>query len=163
MDLLSKLRNDFPGIVFREGEDFHWSPKTQEVIYKPVVLDTSKGNWTLLHELGHARLKHDTYELDLTLLQMEAAAWQDAKELAVNYDITIAEDHIQNCLDSYRDWLHLRSACPRCNTHSFQEDSRHYRCINCGQVWTVTASRFCRPYRRIKSKDYSQHTKALFN
>lgn len=62
--------------------------------------------------------------------------------------LTISEDHIQDCLDSYRDWLHKRSLCPDCNLSSIQIDTHTYMCVFCHKKWHVTAERFCRPYRR---------------
>jgi len=149
LKLLAKVQLAYPKLVFTAGEQFHWSPKTQEVFYNP-ALSSAEASWSLLHEVGHALLSHTTYETDLELIAMEAAAWQKAQELAGEYQITIDEEHIQDCLDTYRDWLHQRSACPDCDNRSLQQDSRHYRCFNCGQTWSVSSSRFCRPYRLTK-------------
>lgn len=145
--LLLMLKEDFPGLIFRSGEVFCWSPKTHTIIYR-ADQTSQAGTWALLHEVGHAVLEHHHYQSDLELLSMESQAWAKAKELALNYGYTIDEDHIEDCMDTYRDWLHQRSACPTCDARSLQQDARHYRCFNCGQVWAVTASRFCRPYRR---------------
>lgn len=146
--VLAKVKKDYPGLVFKADAHFCWSPKTGEVLYEESRLGSEAGTWALLHEVGHALLDHSTYESDLELIQLEAAAWEKAKEISPNYRIVIDEDHVQDCLDTYRDWLHGRSACPTCNTRSLQQDSRNYRCFNCGQTWTVSSSRFCRPYRR---------------
>lgn len=164
MQLLSQLIQDFPDITFEPGNDFHWSPKTQSVTYRQNLLALKPGEWTLLHELGHGVLSHRTYQSDLELLQLEVAAWQKAEEIAQKYGMEIPDEHIQNCLDSYRDWLHLRSTCPTCNVHSLQTDANHYKCLNCGQVWSVTNSRFCRPYRRKEHKKTSppQSERATF-
>lgn len=62
--------------------------------------------------------------------------------------LPISEDHIQDCLDSYRDWLHKRSLCPDCRLSSIQTDAHTYTCVFCHKKWRVTAERFCRPYRR---------------
>jgi hypothetical protein len=54
-------------------------------------------------------------------------------------------------LDTYRDWLYKRSICPTCTAKCLQQgDFVHYRCFNCHTTWRVTASRFCRAYRRQK-------------
>jgi len=148
--LLDRLIIDFPDIFFKEGENFHWSPKTNSVIYSKESKKNS--NWTLLHEVAHAKLNHRTYESDIELLRMEVLAWQHASKLAKKYDIKIDDDYIQNCLDSYRDWLHQRSTCPKCDNHSLQQDSTHYFCFNCHTTWKVTIARFCRPYRKIEHK-----------
>lgn len=149
-DLITRLRNRFPALSFTPGRQFCWSPETNEIIYK----NSSKGRqarWALLHETGHALLKHDHYKADFELLRLEVAAWEKARQLAAELDITIDEDHIQDCLDTYRDWLYKRSICPTCTTKCLQQgDFVHYRCFNCHTVWRVTASRFCRAYRRHK-------------
>lgn len=148
--LLAELRAHFPDLTFTPGKQFVWSPETQEVFYK----QTAKGqkqSWSLLHETGHALLGHTQYRADIELLKMELAAWEKARQLAKEYDIKISEDHIQNCLDTYRDWLHARSLCPTCTTKSLQQsDYRHYRCHNCHTTWKVTPSRSSRPYRAVK-------------
>jgi hypothetical protein len=83
---------------------------------------------------------------------MEVAAWEYAKELAKRYGVSIDEDHVQDCLDSYRDWLYKRSICPACGTKSIQQDQElQYQCFNCRSMWGVAASRFCRPYRQFKT------------
>lgn len=148
--LLRKVRGDYPKITFRQSDKFCWSPKKSEVLYDTSDQNSPTSDWSLLHEVGHALLEHKTYSSDIELIEMEAAAWQKAQELGRNYGHKIDEDHIQDCLDTYRDWLHQRSACPRCNNRSLQQDNRHYKCFNCGQIWVVSASRFCRPYRLTK-------------
>jgi len=113
--------------------------------------DSPISEWALLHEVGHALLEHHNYRSDLELISLESQAWDKAKVLGKKYGQQIDPDHIEDCMDTYRDWLHQRSACPVCDTRSLQQDARHYKCFNCGQVWTVTSSRFCRPYRRKES------------
>jgi hypothetical protein len=148
--LLGQLRRDFPAITFTAGNQFYWSPKSQEIMYSKTDSSASSAPWSLLHELGHALLDHTSYESDLELIEMESQAWEKAKEIGQTYGFTIEEDHIQDCMDTYRDWLHQRSACPRCDNRSLQQDDQHYRCFNCGTTWKVSLSRFCRPYRMVK-------------
>jgi hypothetical protein len=92
-------------------------------------------------------LGHQTYRSDFELLLLEVAAWDKAKQLAASQGITMDEEHIQDCLDTYRDWLHERSTCPRCGTVSLQASPSEYNCHNCSASWQVSKSRFCRPYR----------------
>lgn len=150
--LLVALKKDHPKLVFRAHERFYWSPNTGEVFYDKARIESEAGEWALLHEVGHAILGHQTYESDVELVKLEAAAWEKAKEIGKTYNITLSEDHIQDCMDTYRDWLHQRSACPRCNTRSLQQDASTYKCFNCGQIWRVSSSRFCRPYRMSHDK-----------
>ena len=145
--LLLTLEKDFPGLQFAQGEAFCWSPKTRTVIYGKSKASPD-AEWALLHEVGHALLEHHSYASDLELIGLESQAWEKAKVLGQKYGYQIDIDHIEDCMDTYRDWLHQRSACPVCATQSLQQDAQHYQCFNCGQTWTVTGSRFCRPYRR---------------
>ena len=147
---LSYLSNQFPGITYREGTAFCWSPETGEVMY-PRKRTNERATWSLLHETSHAVLGHRSYRTDLELLRMEVMAWDKARVLAAEIGVVMDEDHIQDCLDSYRDWLYARSICPMCTNKSIQQnDLRHYRCFNCHNVWRVTPSRFCRAYRATK-------------
>jgi ribosomal protein L37AE/L43A len=144
---INKLQKDFPHIKFRPGKQEHWSPKSQTITYN-LGQDLEQLQYGLLHEIAHAQLEHNSYQSDFELLKLESHAWELAAKLAKKYGVSIDEDHIQNCLDTYRDWLHRRSACPTCGTHVMQRDSRSYQCYNCQAIWQVTAGRFVRPYRR---------------
>lgn len=146
VDLVNKIKRDYPSLNILPGLHFGWSPKTRTITYR---LESSGqiASWSLLHELAHACLDHNNYETDLELLLLEVAAWGKAKELAHVYAENIDEDHTQDCIDTYRDWLYQRSTCPTCSTTSLQHNSVTYRCFNCETSWTVTSSRFCRPYR----------------
>ncbi len=156
--LINKLEKDFPTIKFKAGKEFCWSPETNEVIYKPKAF-SQESSWSLLHETGHAILNHKTYQADVALLRLEVEAWTEAKALAKRYDITIGEDHIEDCLDTYRDWLYKRSICPNCNNKCLQEsDYIHYRCFNCHTVWKVSPNRFCRAYRSTKNIKLTSHS-----
>lgn len=148
--LLNKLSKDFPKIHFESGNTFIWSPKRQAIMYKNLPTSNSAAVWSLLHELGHALLAHNSFDSDFELLLMESAAWDKAQELAKRYQMSIDPSHIQDCLDTYRDWLYQRSTCPGCTSCSLQTDSRTYECFNCGTTWQVSQSRMCRPYRRLQ-------------
>ncbi len=147
MDQLVKdLSRQYPDIKFVVGERATWSPRTKEVFY----CDSDKYTDTLalIHELGHALSGHNTFKSDVDLLRKEAEAWDRAKELAATHKIDFDESHVQDCLDTYRDWLHRRSTCPTCSAHGVQRDLHEYVCLNCDSTWRVTNSRLCRPYRR---------------
>ncbi len=166
--LLTFLERDFPQIQFTAGKSFCWSPATHQVIYNKALLSNPRGPtgiFSLLHETGHALLGHTRYRLDFELLELEVAAWQRAQALASHYGMTIDADHIEDCLDSYRDWLYGRSICPSCTTKSLQlDDQPEYRCYNCHASWKVAASRFCRPYRKSRDGSIaSSHSAAVFS
>lgn len=160
-ELIAKLQAQFPTLRFTPGEQFCWSPETGEIVYKR---DSSgqRAAWSLLHETGHALLEHKSYQADFHLLRLEIAAWQRATQLATEHNVVIDEDHIQDCLDTYRDWLYRRSICPTCTTKCLQQDDyTHYRCFNCHTVWKVSANRLCRTYRSTTSAP--QTTATIFN
>jgi hypothetical protein len=145
--LIATLSKDYPALGFEPGSVFTWSPKNKRIIYKT---DDSGliASWSLLHEVGHALLDHQDFNSDFELLTMEVEAWEKAKQLAAQHQITIDDDHIEDCLDTYRDWLYQRSTCPDCTSSSLQTDRRTYECFNCGMTWQVSSSRHCRPYRK---------------
>lgn len=152
--LLADIKRRFPELRFTPGAQFYWSPETKEVFYKADnETEGASSTWSLLHETGHALLEHQSYRADFELIRLEVAAWEKARELARELGVTIDENHIQDCLDTYRDWLYKRSICPTCTTKCLQQnDFAHYRCFNCHSVWRVTPSRFCRAYRSSKGK-----------
>jgi hypothetical protein len=143
------LRRDYPQITFQEAAVASWSPEQRQVFYSPGEQHT--GLWSVLHELGHALLDHRSYESDINLLQKETDAWQQAVTIAKRYQVVIDPEHIQNCLDTYRDWLHKRSTCPTCGSHGLQQSKSLYCCLNCRGTWKVSSARFCRPYRLRKA------------
>ncbi len=146
--LLPRLRADYPAIDFEQANQFSWHAGACRVCYKPT--DDIQGAYALIHELGHGLLEHTDYHSDIELLKIEAAAWGKARELAEGYGFSIDEDYIQDALDSYRDWLHLRATCPTCYERCLQHDRHTYRCHNCDSEWHVSRSRLCRSYRRRK-------------
>ena len=145
-ELLKKIRRDYPDLQFIVGQVYRWSPHNKSITYIKDVEPAAF--WSLLHELGHALLGHQAYSNDVELLQKEVLAWEKAKELGKRYGVRISDEHIQDCLDSYRDWLDKRSACPSCGIKTTACDAGSYRCFNCHATWTVGTSRYRRPYRR---------------
>lgn len=150
--LIKKLSVLYPEFTFVPATSFYWSPETAEIYYDDVS-DQPSNIWSLLHETSHALLDHTSYKADLELLHLEVAAWNHALTLAAEHSVVIDEDYIQDCLDTYRDWLYRRSLCPGCGAQCLQIDSTNfYRCFNCHSHWHVSPSRFCRPYRRSQTK-----------
>lgn len=149
-NLIGELSKKYPKIKFEESDKFYWSPSTEIVFYNSNSKDLESSKWALLHEVGHALLKHKDYDQDFKLLRMEVLAWEKAKKIAINFAQNIDENHIQDCLDTYRDWIYKRSLCPKCSTISLQNKTDNkYRCFNCSSVWQVSSSKFCRPYRTL--------------
>lgn len=145
--LLGSLRRDFPQLNIKKGDTFCWSPADQTVYY--ATTSNRSDTWTLLHEASHGILQHTTYRSDFELIRLELDAWEKAKQLASQYGVKISDDHIEDCLDTYRDWLHKRSLCPTCDMKSLQSDPNTYTCLNCDASWRVSTNRLCRPYRRL--------------
>ena len=149
IEVIEKLTNSYPSINIKPGDTYYYSPHDITVYFSPD--DPSvEGMWALLHETGHAILQHEKYFTDIELLQMEVEAWDQAGQLIKVLELKgeIDEDHIQDCLDSYRDWIHKRSLCPDCNLSGIQTSSSLYSCVFCHRKWKVSADRFCRPYRK---------------
>src|SRR6266567_285378 len=147
--LITRLKQDYPKLIFKQSLVASWSPKTKEICYKPSRKVSN--SWSVLHEVGHAVLGHNSYGSDIELLQKELEAWNEARNIAKSYGLIIDDSHIENCLDTYRDWLHKRSTCPYCDKHGFQQSRGLYSCLNCEGTWKVSSERFCRPYR-LKSE-----------
>ena len=148
--LVHKLRRDNPGFVFTAGEAHCWSPGHQQIFYTPGEEMSHVAG--LLHELGHARLGHRTFLSDIDLLQKEIAAWEEALRLSKRYNVEITPGHVQDCLDSYRDWVYSRSRCPQCQSSGVQATTRQYHCLNCQMAWRVSGSRLHRSYRLRTTK-----------
>jgi hypothetical protein len=165
LKILEDVKPLLDNVTLLSGDTFLWSPKDRTVVYDPVKLSTDIGQWSLLHEIAHATLQHQTYESDFELLQLEVAAWKEAKQLAATFHRDIDDKYVEDCLDTYREWLHQRSTCPTCGSVGLQHDPREYRCHNCLSTWHVSQSRFCRPYRMKqisktikKSSDHTDQT-----
>lgn len=150
-DFIDHLSKDYPDFKFSRGQQEHWSPKNQTIIFNPRQTP-ERIRFGVLHELAHALLEHKNYSSDFELLKMESEAWHLASDMGLKYGVTISQEHIQNCLDTYRDWLHHRSQCPTCGVRVLQKSAKEYHCFNCGSVWRVSSGRFVRPYRRTVNR-----------
>jgi hypothetical protein len=145
------LGQDYPDYKFTPGPQENWSPKSKTITYNPDQAP-DRLRYGILHELAHAILDHTNYQSDFELLKLESEAWELAAKLGEKYRVKIGDEHIQNCLDTYRDWLDRRSTCPACDTHVLQAGSENYYCYNCQTTWHVSSGRFVRPYRRTLHK-----------
>lgn len=150
---LHKCKNLVPYVDFLPANSFYWSPKNASVYYVPDLLKKPEGNWALIHETAHALLGHSRYESDYELLILEMETWEKSKQIGIKIHNKITEDHIQNCMDTYRNWLYSRSTCPNCSQNGLQISNLHYECVNCLKEWRVSKSRFCRSYRMFMHKE----------
>jgi hypothetical protein len=139
-NLLPILKKDYPEIKFKPGESFSWSSTKNTIFYTTHHTNSEHGVWSLLHELAHACLDHNDYSSDFDLIRLENETWQKACQIGKNYGISISSDHIQDCLDTYRDWLYKRAKCPVCGVVTLQNQDKSYRCFNCKTKWQVPKS-----------------------
>lgn len=138
--LLARLKEDHPDIAFAPGDDYLWSAAMRTLVYDA---EASDGLY-VLHELGHALLGHANFALDIELLTQEREAWDFARtDLAKRYGVTMNDDAIQDSLETYRDWLHARSCCPRCTQTGLQTKTSIYVCVNCRCSWRPNDARRC--------------------
>ncbi|HEY1085094.1 MAG TPA: hypothetical protein VGE34_00025 [Candidatus Saccharimonadales bacterium] len=147
--LLESIPTLYPDIVFEAGEEFSWNPEKKTITF---VADDPLLDAHLLHELSHAELNHESYSRDVELIAMERDAWQHARStLAPKYSVDIDSDTIQDDLDTYRDWLHARSTCPKCSSNGIQTGDFEYTCVFCRNIWRVNTAIGC-ALRRYNKK-----------
>lgn len=122
-----RLRQDFEELRFVRGRKFAFRPS------RTIAIGPAEpfSRLLVLHEVGHAVLKHRSFKADVERLRMEMAAWEKARELAPGYGIEWEEDVVQRELDTYRDWLHQKSRCPKCGLTRFQDAKGQYLCPRC--------------------------------
>lgn len=146
--LLASINSLLPhGCSVAAASEFYWSPRNKTLHYVADRLDDTAGRAALVHEACHAILGHTKYSTDAELLMLEVDAWGKAKELSSDLGLDIDPDHVEDSLDTYREWLYARSTCPHCRSTGLQTDKHTYRCISCKSDWHVSPSRFCRVYR----------------
>ncbi len=126
LEFVKKIQNSYPNFVFRAGKKFAFRPP-KTIIFE----DVPDGEALLLHELGHALLGHRDFKTEPERLKMEVAAWEKARELATEYAVEIDEELVQAELDTYRDWLHVKSRCPNCGLTRYQTPDGKYHCPRC--------------------------------
>ncbi len=137
--LLARLTSDYPELRFTPDSRYAWAPETHTVHFNAEDHDEI----LLLHELSHGILGHKSYQEDLSLVNMEAAAWEKAREISSKYGISISEEVINDNLNTYRDWMHARSTCPDCSASGYQSGAKEYTCPACTCRWQVNEARLC--------------------
>lgn len=137
--VLKSLKANYPQFSFKLGDAFLWSSSDNTIYYTK----SDDQAIFLLHELAHALLGHSSYNRDIELITMERQAWDYTIKLAPQYGVAISNDVVQLTLDSYRDWIHDRSTCPKCKATGIQIDKYTYSCPACDQQWRVNEARTC--------------------
>ena len=139
--LLKRVAGDYPALTFELGEHFEWRPTESVIVYEPSDLFFDAH---LLHETAHAVLKHARYERDIDLIKMERDAWELVRtDLGAKYGVDVPAHIIHHDMDTYRDWLHSRSTCPKCQSTGLQVKNQEYRCVSCSHTWRVNEARTC--------------------
>jgi hypothetical protein len=146
--MVDVLRLAHPTINFKPSDKFAWDP-IKKIIYFSSNEPEAIQKHSLLHELAHAMLDHSSYKNDVQLIKMERDAWTLAKKMLREHSQEINLDYIEDCLDTYRDWIYSRSKCPRCSHVGIQSSQNVYSCIFCIIDWKVTESRLCMVKRKI--------------
>lgn len=151
-ELLEIVRHDFRELRFVTGVKFAFRPRKTIVVPEfPQELQKTRSEDTkacseieqkiyslrLLHELGHATLGHCNFATDVERLRMERAAWEKAREYCGLYGVEYDENFIESELDSYRDWLHQRSKCPKCGQTRYQLQTGRYVCPFCRELTKI--------------------------
>ena len=155
-NFLQKLISDYPQFRFcldQKRFSFRYNePKSAIFIGPPqpfFALQT-------LHELGHALSHHKDYTTHIKRLKIESEAWEVAKTVLENYQEQAKnlqnssnpseksagkelesilpewdQGYVEDCLDTYRDWLHTKSKCKRCGQTRYQTKDGKYHCPFC--------------------------------
>ncbi len=123
---LAKVKADYPFLRIIPGGRFVFRPP------KTIVYDKNSFNSLLfLHEVGHALSQRYDFKTEVERLRIEVMAWEKARELCRKYGVYIDEDLIETELDTYRDYLHQKSRCPRCGLTRFQTSDKIFHCPRC--------------------------------
>lgn len=125
--LLDRLKADYPEFRFVRGRKFAFRPPRTIVIGS----EEPHAELLLLHEVSHAVLEHRDFKVDVGRLKMEVEAWEKARELAGVYGVEYDDGLVQAELDTYRDWLHQKSRCPKCGLTRFETPDGVYHCPRC--------------------------------
>ena len=152
--IVQKVAQRHPEIIFEPGDEFCWSYENRTVIYPKAAEPNEVFTASLCHEVGHALSGHSRFLSDVELLKLEREAWVRGSEVAQeSFAFTVPEQHIERCLDTYRDWLYERAVCPTCKQCGMQSKSTEYSCVFCNTTWRVNQSRLCRvTKRRLKTQ-----------
>ena len=145
MDIIDVYKSTFS---FVPSDVFHWSPESNTIFFNNFEIINNKGKLSLLHEVAHALLQHTNYRYDIDLIKIESDSWQKTKLLALEQNVEFDDGHAQECLESYRSWLHKRATCPNCEQVSLESKPQVYACFNCGAQWNVSRNQLCQIQRK---------------
>lgn len=126
-ELLERVQKDYPKFKFLEGARFSFRPP------KTIVVGPSEPDdeLMLMHELGHAISGHRFFYTNVKRLKMEREAWEAARGLCDKYAVVYDAEIVERELDTYRDWVDVKSRCPRCGLARFQTPDGEFHCPRC--------------------------------
>lgn len=124
---LAKIKGDRPELRFVTGRKFAFRPPRTVVVGPEEPHDSL----LLLHEVGHALCGHVSFSTGVERVRCEMEAWGKARELAARYGVPVDEGVVEGELDTYREWLHQKSRCPRCGLTRFQTPDEVWHCPKC--------------------------------
>lgn len=139
----------FPQHTFLPAAFFSYDAADEVINYSPIAIKNNNGKLALLHEISHCELGHFHYQSDLQLYAMEIDAWRYTQKLAERFGISIHQDYIEECLESYNQWIEKRGTCPNCGVFCAQITETEFECYNCSTRWRVNTSPQVRTTRRI--------------
>ncbi len=138
------LERDFPEVRFRwRQKKFAFRMQNGQ---PTVFLGQPQPYFALLalHELGHGLSRHYDYSTHIHRIKIECEAWERAKTVFLHYkkmaedDKEVSEilpewneDFVQEKMDTYRDWLHVKSKCKKCSSTMYQTNDGKYHCPQC--------------------------------
>ncbi len=127
LDFFERVKGDYPEFAFKFDQKFAFVPPRRIKIGPP----EEGAELLFLHEVGHAILGHRTFGTEVERLKMEVAAWEKARELTNLYGVEFDEEKMQEELDTYRDYLHAKSRCPRCGLTRYVTPDGEFHCPRC--------------------------------
>jgi hypothetical protein len=128
----------YPEQKFLPAGYFAYDASDDVINYDPVMLKTIDGKLALLHEICHAVLGHFHYRFDFELFAMEMDAWNLTRKLASKHQLSINEAYINECMESYQEWLTKRGTCPKCDEFNMQSVPNQFKCYRCHTRWKVS-------------------------
>lgn len=131
-EFVQKIIEQYPNLRFRQGKKWTFRPP-RTIVYEETGENCCLNEYklSLLHEVGHALLKHREFRTDAERVKMERAAWEKARELSKKYKVEYDEELVEDRLDTYRDWLHQKSLCSKCGLTRYQTVDGEYHCSFC--------------------------------
>lgn len=135
-----RLMAHYPEVRWAEASRFSFRPP------RMVRLGRAQPHYAMLaaHEVGHCLMGHRDFRTEVGRLRMESEAWERAhavwSELRLEERGAIwDEEFVEDQLDTYREWLHSKSLCPRCGQVRFQTVDGAFHCLFCGE-YTLTGT-----------------------